>query len=272
MDENGRSPLDGHEQAVPSRATRVPALERGIALLRTLAAAPEPLSLAELSERIGVTRSTVYSLLMTLQEARLIERDPRRKTYKLGIGIFELGSAYLSGASLIPIFNDVATQLVESCRETVKLAVLDGNEVVYLAKQEGLYSVRLVARIGSRMAAHATAVGKVLLAALDDGAIAERYAGYSFPGATPHTIRSVPALLAEVRAARARGYAFDREEANMGVQCVAAPIFDHSGSLVAAMSIGVPNDRLDEPRFQELRELVVQHAAIVSARLGWRRS
>ncbi len=252
-----------------SAATRAPALERGIALLQVLASSQRDRSLAELSDAIGVSRSTVYSLLMTLQRARLVQKDPRHKTYRLGIGLFELGSAYLHGVSLIPLFNDVAASLVERCRETVKLAVLDGREVVYLAKQEGLYSVRLVARIGSRMAAHATAVGKVLLMPLSDDAIAALYAGYEFPRRTAQTVGALDALLSEVRAARQHGYALDREEANDGVQCVAAPIYDHSSALIAAMSVGVPNDRLDAARMEQLREQVIAHARLVSQRLGY---
>jgi IclR family transcriptional regulator, KDG regulon repressor len=234
------------EELAGARAVAVPALDRGMALLRVLGASSEPLTLAELSDAIGVSRSTVYSLLATLQRHGMVEKEPRHKTYRLGVAAFELGSAYLSGVSLLPIFNEVAQRLVNLCHETVKLAVLDGRDVVYLGKQEGLYTVRIVARVGSRMPAHATAVGKVLLAELSDTALAE-----------------------QIAAVRAEGSAEDREESSIGLQCVAAPVRDHSRAVVAAVSIGVPNDRLNEQRLAELRQLLIEHAQDISRRLGW---
>jgi IclR family transcriptional regulator, KDG regulon repressor len=257
------------EELAGARAVAVPALDRGMALLRVLGASSEPLTLAELSDAIGVSRSTVYSLLATLQRHGMVEKEPRHKTYRLGVAAFELGSAYLSGVSLLPIFNEVAQRLVNLCHETVKLAVLDGRDVVYLGKQEGLYTVRIVARVGSRMPAHATAVGKVLLAELSDTALAELYQGYSFPTRTPHTIASFRALAEQIAAVRAQGSAEDREESSIGLQCVAAPVRDHSRAVVAAVSIGVPNDRLNEQRLAELRQLLIEHAQDISRRLGW---
>lgn len=247
----------------------MPALERGLLLLRLLGQASTPLTLSELSDAIGVSRSTVHSLLATLQRHGMIEKDSRHKTYRLGLATFELGSAYLNQVSLVSAFNEVAPQLVARCRETVKLAVLDGREVVYLGKQEGLYSVRLVARVGSRMPAHATAVGKLLLAQHGDQALEQFYAGYDWPVRSPNTIHSLDGLLTELTAVRACGYALDREESSLGLQCVAAPIRDHSGDVIAATSIGVPNDRLVDNRMAELTALALEYAQQISQMLGW---
>ncbi|MBC8161287.1 MAG: IclR family transcriptional regulator [Roseiflexaceae bacterium] len=248
--------------------TVVPALGRGIALLRVLAQANVPMTLSELSEQIGVSRSTVYSLLATLHEHGMVDKDVLHKTYRLGIGTFELGNAYLGQVSLLPAFDEVAQLLVARCGETVKLAVLDGRDVIYLGKQEGLYSVRLVARVGSRMPAHATAVGKLLLAQFDHETLRQLYQGYEFPTRTPHTVSSFAMLQERLRQAREAGYALDDEESTIGLRCVAAPIRDHSG-IVAAMSIGVPNDRLDQDRMHELIGLALSHAQEISHRLGW---
>jgi IclR family acetate operon transcriptional repressor len=251
------------------RITPVPALDRGLLLLRVLARASGALTLSELSESIGVSRSTVYSLLATLQKHGMVEKDPRLKTYRLGVATFELGNAYIERVSLIPTFNDVAQRLVAQCRETVKLAVLDGHEVVYLGKQEGLHSVRLVARIGSRMPAHATAVGKVLLARYSDADLRDLYTGYTFASRTPHTISSFEQLLTAIGSVRQAQIAYDREESSVGLQCVAAPIHDHLGTVIAAISIGVPNDRLTNERLDQLTVLLVHHADEISQQLGW---
>jgi IclR family transcriptional regulator, KDG regulon repressor len=251
-----------------SATTPVPALERGLWLLRVLADASAPLTLSELSDAIGASRSTVYSLLATLQHHGMVEKDSRYKTYRLGVATLEIGSAYLQRVSLVPVFTEVAQRLVALCRETVKLAVLDGRDVVYIGKQEGLNSVRLVARVGTRMHAHATAVGKVLLGQQTDDQLGLLYVGYGFPARTPHTLATFNELLTQVRAARQQGYAYDDEESTLGVRCVAAPIRDHSRAIVAAMSIGVPNDRIDGARMHELRELLLEHARQISRQLG----
>jgi IclR family transcriptional regulator, KDG regulon repressor len=253
-------------------ATPVPALDRAIGLLRVIAAASEPLTLAELSEAVQASRSTVHSLLATLQHHGLIEKDARFKTYRLGIGVFELGSAYLQRVSLVPVFNEIGAQLAQECHETVKLAMLDGRDVVYLGKQDGLHSVRLVARVGTRMPAHATAVGKLLLASKPDQALQHLYQNYDFPSRTTNTLTTFTALINQLQVIRTTGIALDREESTLGVQCVAAAIYDHDRTILAAMSIGIPNDRLDEARLNTLTSMLMRAANAISRRLGYKES
>jgi DNA-binding IclR family transcriptional regulator len=248
-----------------------PALERGLKLLLLLARAREPLSLSELSAAIGVSRSTVYSLLATLQEYGFVEKDPRYKQYRLGLTTFELGSSYLGKVDLVGAFDEVAKALVQLCQETVKLAVLDGRDVVYLGRQQGsLHSVQLVARVGSRVPAHATAVGKVLLAALSEADLDRLYAGQALPSLAPNTITDLAALKERLSAARRDGVAYDEAESSPGVHCVAAPIYDHSDRVVAAMSVGVPNDRYSEERMASITRLVREHAETLSRTMGRR--
>jgi DNA-binding IclR family transcriptional regulator len=251
-----------------SQDSLVPALDRALLLLREIASAPEPLTLSELSERIGVSRSSVFNLLATLQLHGMVEKNARYKTYLLGVSIFELGHAYLDQVSLIPAFNQEAQRIVQRCQETVKLAVLEGRDVVYLGKQEGLYSVRLVARVGSRVPAHMTAVGKVLLSELAGEELNSLYQDYDFPLRTARTIRSLDGLHAELRQVRSRGFAYDREESSVGLTCVAAPIRDHSQQIIAAISIGVPNERLAGNRLDELRLMLMTAAQELSRTLG----
>jgi DNA-binding IclR family transcriptional regulator len=249
--------------------TVVPAVDRAVALLRTLAQAKRPLLLAELSKLTGGSRSTVFNTLATLQAHGLVEKDPTYKSYQLGVAIFELGSAYLEQVSLAPAFSAQARRLVEACGETVKLVILDGCDVVYIGKQEGSYSVRLVARVGLRMPAHVTAVGKMLLSQFDDERLAALYEGYTFRGGTSNAVQTFEELFERLQVVRQQGHAYDLEESTVGVCCVAAPIRDHSGKIIASMSIGIPTDRLWNGRMDELTALVCQHAQELSRTLGW---
>lgn len=252
-------------------AVAAPALERGLKLLLVLARAREPMSLSELSAAVGVSRSTVYSLLSTLQEYGFVEKEPRFKQYRLGLTTFELGSAYLGGVDLVRAFDEVAKGLAQLCEETVKLAVLDGRDVVYLGRQQGSHhSVQLVARVGSRMPAHATAVGKLLLAEMDEAELDRLYEGYTLEPLAPNTITDMAALKARLQTIRREGVAYDEAESSPGVHCVAAPIYNHSDRAVAAMSIGIPNDRFSEERMAQLTRLVREHAELLSRTLGRR--
>ncbi|MEZ4737172.1 MAG: IclR family transcriptional regulator [Caldilineaceae bacterium] len=248
----------------------VPAVERAIELLQVLARAGKPLMLSELSELTTASRSTAFNTLATLQRYGFVEKDERYKTYRLGLGLFELGRAYLDQVSLVPVFHQHARALVDRCAETVKLVIRDRCDVLYLATQEGPHSVRLVALVGSRRAAHVTAVGKVLLAQLSDAELAALYHDYSFAKPTPAAIDSFVRLQQELAVVRTQQVAYDRQESSTGVNCVAAPIRDVSGTVVAAMSIGVPNDRWNEARMAELTALIQQYATTLSLALGWR--
>lgn len=246
----------------------VPAVDRAIDLLRVLAEARDPLPLAELSERTGSSRSTVFNTLATLHAHGFVQKDDRYKTYRLGVALFELGNAYLAGVSLVPAFYEQARKLVEVCGETVKLVIRDERDVVYLGKLEGSHSVRLVARVGTRMPAHLTAVGKVLLAQLSDAALHELYRDYHFPLHTPNAVMGVEELLSRLAPVREAGHAYDNEESSVGVCCVAAPICDHTGQVTAAMSIGVPAERLSPGRMEGLTEMIRTHATELSRTLG----
>ncbi|HMN31720.1 MAG TPA: IclR family transcriptional regulator [Caldilineaceae bacterium] len=247
----------------------VPAVDRAIDLLQEMARAGKPLTLAELSERTATSRSTAFNTLATLQAHGFVEKNARFKTYRLGLALFELGNAYLSQVSLTPAFMECAEELVAMTSEAVKLAMRDGRDVVYLATLEGPQSIHTVAQPGARFPAHATAVGKVLLAQLPAAELAALYADYLFPARTPHTLRTLDQLDAQVDFVRQHGYAVDREESTIGLSCLAAPVYDHTGAIVAAMSIGVPNQRCSAERLLDLSQLVMRSARQLSHILGW---
>lgn len=251
-------------------APTVPAVERAIELLQVLARAGKPLMLSELSELTAASRSTAFNTLATLQRYGLVAKDERYKTYRLGLALFELGRAYLDQVSLVPAFTHHARELVERCQETVKLVIRDGRDVIYLAAQEGPHSVRLVALVGSRRPAHVTAVGKVLLAQLSVAEVAALYRDYRFSKPTPAAIGTLALLQQELARVRTQQVAYDRQESSIGVHCVAAPIHDVSGQVIAAMSIGVPTDRWSEARMAELTDLIQHYATQLSQALGWR--
>ncbi len=253
---------------------RVPAVERALDILELFLRLPQPesLSVPEIARALDLPRSTTHELVTTLVARRYlrpIEGNPHR--YALDARVFELGNAYAAGLDLAREGQIVARRVAAQCDETVHIAVLEGTDVFYIAKVDSTNALRLVSAIGRRLPAHCTAVGKMLLSGLSEEEFAERFAGVQeLPGMTRNSLRSVDALRAELARTRARGIAWDNCESNPDVRCVAAPIYDHRGRMVAAMSISFPVVRDTPERFLELSRLVRQGAQELSQRLGYR--
>jgi IclR family transcriptional regulator, KDG regulon repressor len=248
----------------------VPAVNRAIDILE-LFLAQQTLSAPEVTQRLGLPRTTVHELLTTLTERRyLVPVSDQPTRYRLGIRLFQLGGAFAEQLDLATEAREAAREVAESCDETVHVAVLDGTDVVYIAKVDSTHPVRMVSAVGRRVAAHCTGVGKVLLSALSPEALDARYPrGASLPVMTPHSIATPAALRAHLAEVRARGFAYDECESNEAVNCVAAPVYDDSGTMVAAMSISVPALRWNDQVRTKWAELVRRGADSLSQRLGY---
>jgi IclR family KDG regulon transcriptional repressor len=232
---------------------------------------PDGLSLSEICGELGVPKSSGHALLSTLRQRGYLRDGRRERSYRLGPALFEIGSAYISSTDLISDGQAIVWETSRACDETVHLAVLDGADVLYVVKEEGTRTVRMVSAVGRRFPAHGTGVGKMLLSALDDVALAARFPDDApLTALTPRTITDPRALRAEVAAIRARGYAFDHEESTPGLCCVAAPVYGASGEMVAAISISVPSVRFGPARRDELLALVQAQTERLSTILGYR--
>lgn len=228
------------------------------------------MSLSEICAVLGLPKSSGHALLMTLVRRGYLREGRRERTYRLGPALFEIGSAYIASTDLVAEGQAVVSEVARLCDETVHLAVLDGADVLYVVKEEGTRTVRMVSAVGKRFPAHGTGVGKMLLSALDDVTLAERFPdGQPLAALTPRTITDPQALRAELAAIRDRGYAFDSEESTPGLSCVAAPVYGPTGEMVAAMSIAVPSVRFTPARRDELLALVQAQARRLSTLLGF---
>lgn len=227
------------------------------------------LSAPEVVLRTGLPRTTVHELLTTLTERKYLRRDDQTATYHLGLSVFRLGNAFAERLDLHAVGLRVAQSVARECDETVHVGILDGADVVYICKVDSTQSVRMVSRMGGRVPASCTAVGKALLAHLPD---AEQKRLFK-KGLAKLTSKSItePHVLANVLDdIRASGLAFESGESNPDVSCVAAPVRDHSGAVVAAMSISVPDMRWNQRPVEEWAELAAEGAARFSTELGYR--
>lgn len=238
----------------------VASVQRISAVLDALAASESALGVSELARRTGLPKSTAYRLLRALVTTRLIERDGA--AYRLGLRLFELGQQVPRQRDLELLAAPVMADLREATRHTVHLAVLQGTEVVYINVLPGPNAPSLPTRIGGRFPAHATGVGKAILAFAPREAV-EGVIAHGLTRHGPRTVTSPAMLTRELERVRARRVAYDLEEGQAGLACAASPVFGADGAVVAALSVSGWSGRMDFDRVS---------AAVYTAALGLSRT
>jgi IclR family KDG regulon transcriptional repressor len=247
----------------------VKSADRTLELLELFAGEVDGMSLADVSARTGWPKSSTLALLRTLHRRDyldIVEQDGR---YRLGPRVASLGSAYLGNLNLAREGAGIVRDVSRACDETVHLAVLRGREVLYVAKEEGGGSMRMVSTVGRMIPAHATGVGKMMLSALPMDVVDRLYPpGMDLPRLTEQTETDREAFIAALERARARGYSTDSGQSTLGVECIAAPVIGHDGTTIAAMSVSVPEPRFTARRIPVLRNLLMDGARQLSTRMG----
>jgi IclR family transcriptional regulator, KDG regulon repressor len=252
----------------PGARYRIQSIERAVAILNAFSAETPELGVTELAERLALHKSTVHRFLVNLEAAGLVERNTRTQRYRLGLRIFELGGLVLQQMNLWDEALPFLEGLVRDSGETGHLAVLDSGEAIYIERVEARRALRIPSAVGRGYPAHATNLGKVLLAYLPSEDLRAVVSARGLAAYTPHTITDPDRLDAELARIRAQGYAVDNEEYDEGLRCIGAPIQDHTGQVVAALGIGGPVTRVTPARVAELAELVMRAAKGLSRRLG----
>jgi len=241
---------------------------KAFGILETLAPQTERgLTLADLSSLIGMPKSTAHRYLTTLVELGLAQRSDSDR-FRLGTKVVELAGVYLAGSDLRQESQSVLEALSAGTTETVHLAVRSEAEVVYIAKVESRHALRMYSYIGARLPMYSTALGKAMLAYGPPDWLHETV-GRGLAARTDHTIATASALEADLAVIRTRGYSIDNEENEIGVRCVGAPVFDFSQSVIAAISVSGPIDRIDRRRSAELGPIVREAARAISLRMGY---
>ncbi|HEX6000647.1 MAG TPA: IclR family transcriptional regulator [Hyphomicrobiaceae bacterium] len=243
-------------------------VDRALALIDVLAGSGGSLQLTELAERTHLNVSTGHHLLATLVKWGYVARAPGRR-YALGARGLHLAQSFLKQVDLPRLAHPHIERISDETGETVHLAVLQGDTVVTLLKREGRHAVRVdTGAVGAVDAAHATAVGKAMLAWLPEHEIRRIVATRGMPRFTANTITGVEALVEELRLVRRHSHALDREEHQPGVTGVGAAIRNHQGAVVGAISVAAPTLRASEAHLSRMRDSVMAAARALSAEFG----
>lgn len=246
-------------------AGSIQVIERMMSLLDALAASPESASLKQLAAETELHPSTAHRILAAMTAARFVERH-EAGSYRLGIRLLELGNIVKSRINLREIALPYMQALHEQIGEAINLGARHDDEIVYLERtSSGRSLVRVVYLVGGRAPLHLTSLGKLFLAADGLQKVREYAKRTGLPGKTPRSLTTLAALEKELDKVRRHGVAYDDEEAEIGLKCVAAPIHDDEGHVVAALSVSAPADRHDPEWARKVRET----ADAVSLALGY---
>lgn len=248
-----------HPSALGEGSPPVKSADRALTILETLARSEHKRSLAELATELGLPRSSLHGLLRTLERRGWVEADDGDQRFGLGVRALLIGDSYVNTDVSVLRAQPAMDMLSEALGETVHLGRLDGRNIVYLAKRESIHPLRLYSAVGRRLPAHATALGKALLAARSDTEVAELL-GDSLLEITPNTITRHEDLSADLNATRDRGFAIDDEENSAGIRCFAVtlPSLRHRALPTDALSVSVPMARIQADTQEQVTELLGQ--------------
>jgi len=232
----------------------------------------DELSVTELSGTLGYYPSTVHRFLTTLEYFGYVEQNPDSGKYKLGLKLLELGQLVLNRIDLRQRVRPVLKELANRSGETANLAIFEDKieEVVFIDQIESPRDIKMGLRVGRITQLHATALGKVIFAHLPNDKIKELLHKKEFLKLTENTTTDPEELYGQLNIVRQSGFAIDNEEAMEGAKCIAAPLRDYTGVVVAAISISAPASRITDENIDEKVELVKRSALEASLNLGYR--
>jgi DNA-binding IclR family transcriptional regulator len=253
----------------PVSRYKVPNLERGLKILELLLDYPEGLQQSEIATRLGCAKTSVYRIAMTLFEYGYLVRNEETKTLRLSRKLVAMGSRTLAEEDLMTTSVDVLKDLRDKIKETVLIGTIVEAELVVLGQVLGSQPFKFSVDLGARLPLHAAAPGKAILAWLppkERNAIVDNI---SFVRFNERTIANVQDYVQELKKVALDGYALDRGEQLSGIHCVAAPVFNRHGYPIASIWTTGPIDRIRQIDLPEVGAMVVEHARIISGRLGY---
>jgi len=245
----------------------IKSLDRAVDVLDHLSTLPGA-TLSELSRDLGQSPATVYRVLVTLEQRGLVDCDSDGQVWHIGAQAFVIGARFLRRTSLMDRATPILRDLMAETGETANLAVPRDTTVVFVSQVECYHSIRAFFPPGSASPMHASGIGKALLAQMTPAQLDRLLTDAPLQAFTEHTITTPDALLAELERTRARGFAIDDQEKNLGMRCIAAPVVNWTGEAVAGLSISGPVPRVGDDQIATFAAAVMHAARPVSAALG----
>lgn len=228
------------------------------------------IGVTDLSQTVMTSKSTVYRFLQTMKMLGFVSQEGEDDRYSLTLKLFELSSRALDNIDLVSIAESYMSHIGDQTKEALHLGVRDGDGIVYVYKVDAQYSLRMQSRIGGRNPLYSTAIGKVLLAEKPSESVYDILADTEFKASTSKTHPNIESLLTELEQVKEQGFGEDNEEQEEGLRCIATPIYDRLGHVIAGMSISYPTLRHDEEKKAEYIALLRAASESISKKLGYK--
>ncbi len=254
---------------MPTSRYKIESLEHGLEILTLFTTDRSSLNLTEIVRATQLTKSTAFRMVSTLELLGYLERDPETRHYRPGLKVLQLGFTALNSLDVAQIGQPYLKSLSDACGETTNIAIRDGAEIVYVARNATRQIIGVNVQRGSRAPAYCTSMGKAQLIDLSQKELFDLLGEGPYPKMTPSTILYLKDMLLELEKIRQQGYAINDEELAIGLRSVAAPIRGNRGKMVAAINISVPGSRISRQEIEEqLAPKVVKTARLISSLLG----
>jgi IclR family transcriptional regulator, KDG regulon repressor len=248
----------------------IQSVERAADILELFLISESELSVKEISQRLNLSKSTAHGLIKTLDHRGYLQQNPENLKYKLGMKLFELGNYIGNHLDIREISQPIIKGLVEELKETVHLVVRERDEVIYVEKVDGPRALRIYSQVGKRAPIYCTGVGKAILAYQDEKEVDRILSSTLLESFTDRTITDADYIKDELKEIKKQGFSIDDEEIELGLKCIAAPIFDHQGNVIASISCASPKMRLDEERLPQVINGIKRAASDISISLGFK--
>jgi DNA-binding IclR family transcriptional regulator len=256
----------------PDARYSVHSLELGLRILESFDRdAIDEMSLSEMARRIGVSRSSAFRLVHTLQRLGYLEREDETKNYRLGARVMSLGYSFLASKDIAELARPDLQRLRAQTHCSTHLGILDGAEVIYIARFAAHKPVSAMIAVGARVPAHATTMGRIILANKPGAFVRELYAGRPLAKYSDQTPLTLDALLATLEEDRRRGYVISHSNFEAGIASIAAPLFDAKGEVAGAINVSTPENAIEPARFDsEVCDALRAAARRISELSGYR--
>ncbi|MFJ1213653.1 DNA-binding transcriptional regulator KdgR [Burkholderia pyrrocinia] len=265
----GHPAVDPSAGGTAEKADSVAAVGKVFTILAALGDRRE-IGISELSQQLGMSKTTVHRFLQTLKTLGYVAQEGETDRYRLTIRLFELGSKALESVDLVREADLEMRRIGQLTREAVHLGAFDEDAIIYIHKIDADYGLRMQSRIGRRNPLYSTAIGKVLLAWMSPDEARAVLAGIEFRKSTAKTLSSSDAVMSILPHVRQQGYGEDNEEQEDGLMCLAVPVFDRFGRVIAGLSISFPTMRCGADTKAHYIALLTESGRAISERLGYR--
>jgi IclR family KDG regulon transcriptional repressor len=252
----------------PTQPEAVSSVLKVFSILQALGEQKE-IGVSELSQHLMMSKATTYRFLQTMKTLGYVSQENEADKYSLTLKLFELGAKSLEYVDLISLADKEMRYISEQTNEALHLGALDHESIIYIHKIDSNYNLRMQSRIGRRNPLYSTAIGKVLLAERDEAFIRETLSQVEFIKHTEKTHENTDQLLAELERVKVQNYAEDNQEQEPGLRCIAAPIYDRFGIVIAGISISFPTIRFDEQKMTYYVQLLHHAGKNISSQLGY---